>query len=273
MLDSMVIQLQPTLRESSAIAPIRAADLVVRFGSVTALGASTFEMGAATVTALIGANGSGKTTLLHALAGLVVPSSGTIVNPLADDSALVVQQHHQHRWMPLTVAEVVRMGRYRRVGLVGRMGAADHAAIDAAVARADVTDLLDRAFGRLSGGQQQRVRIAQALAAEPALLLLDEPITGLDPPSQERIVALLAAERDAGTTVVFSTHHLDEAREADQVLVLDGAVTAAGPPSEALRPEVLAAAFRGRMMVIDTARDVVLVDDHGHDHDGHGGAT
>jgi iron complex transport system ATP-binding protein len=273
MLDSMVIQLQPTLRESSAIAPIRAADLVVRFGSVTALDRSTFEIGAATVTALIGANGSGKTTLLHALAGLVAPSSGTIENPFADDSALVVQQHHRHRWMPLTVAEVVRMGRYRRVGLVGRMGAADHAAIDAAVARADVTDLLDRAFGRLSGGQQQRVRIAQALAAKPGLLLLDEPITGLDPPSQERIVALLAAERDAGTTVVFSTHHLDEAREADQVLVLDGAVTAAGPPSEALRPEVLAAAFRGRMMVIDTARDVVLVDDHGHDHDGHGGAT
>jgi len=191
---------------------------------------------------------------------------------LTNESALVAQQHHQHRWIPLTVSEVVRMGRYRRVGLVGRLARADHDAIDRAIVRADVADLRSRPFGQLSGGQQQRVRIAQALAAEPTLLLLDEPITGLDPPSQERIVQLIAEERTAGSTVVFSTHHLDEARVADTVLVLDRAVRASGPPSEALRPDVLATAFRGKLLVLgdraagpESNGEVVLIDDHGHD--------
>jgi ABC-type Mn2+/Zn2+ transport system ATPase subunit len=250
---------------------IRVHDLVVRYGSTIALDRSSFELASPSVTALIGANGSGKTTLLHALAALVDPAAGSIDNPLMSRSALVAQQHHQHRWIPLAVDEVVRMGRYRRAGLVRRLGRTDHDAIDTAMERADVVELRSRPFGQLSGGQQQRVRIAQALAAEPRLLLLDEPITGLDPPTQERIAALIAEERAAGTTVVFSTHHLDEARAADQVLVLDRAVRACGAPEVALRPDVLANAFRGKLLVLGdrangmAATGMVLVDDHGHD--------
>lgn len=243
---------------------VRANGLVVRYGTTVALGASTFELRRGTVTALIGANGSGKTTLLHALAGVVQPAAGSIDGHDGVTTALVAQQHHHHRWMPLTVGEVLRMGRYQRRGLLGRFGPGDRAAVADAAERAEVADLLAAPFGELSGGQQQRVRIAQALAGEPSLLLLDEPITGLDPPSRRRILHTMGAERDHGTTVVFSTHHLDEAGVADQVLVLGGRVLAAGPPQEALRPDVLSLAFGGRMIVLG---DRVVLDDHGHQHD------
>ncbi|MDQ3738908.1 MAG: ATP-binding cassette domain-containing protein [Actinomycetota bacterium] len=243
---------------------VRVDGLVVRYGTTVALGASTFELRPGTVTALIGANGSGKTTLLHALAGIVAPTLGSIEGHVGVATALVAQQHHHHRWMPLTVAEVVRMGRYRRRGLLGRFGPVDRAAVADAAERVEISDLLKAPFGELSGGQQQRVRIAQALAGEPAVLLLDEPITGLDPPSQRRILDTMNTERRHGTTVVFSTHHLDEAGVADQVLVLGGRVLAAGTPGETLRPDVLSLAFGGRMIVLG---DRVVLDDHGHLHD------
>lgn len=236
----------------------------MRYGDTVALGVSTFELRSGTVTALIGANGSGKTTLLHALAGVVEPAAGSIEGHAGCARALVAQQHHHHRWMPLTVGEVIRMGRYGRRGLLGQFGTADRAAIADAADRAEVTDLLAAPFGELSGGQQQRVRIAQALAGEPSVLLLDEPITGLDPPSQRRILEIMGAESQQGTTVVFSTHHLDEAAVADQVLVLGGRVLAAGSPHETLRPDVLALAFGGRMIALG---DRVVLDDHGHHHD------
>jgi len=242
---------------------VRVDGLVVRYGTTVALGASTFALRPGTITALIGANGSGKTTLLHALAGVVEPAGGSIEGNVGVASALVSQQHHHRRWMPLTVAEVVRMGRYRRLGLLGRFGPDDRAAVTDAAERAEVSDLMTAPFGELSGGQQQRVRIAQALAGEPAVLLLDEPITGLDPPSQRRILDTMRAERRHGTTVVFSTHHLDEAAIADKVLVLGGRVLAAGPPDETLRPDVLSLAFGGRMIVLG---DRVVLDDHGHQH-------
>ncbi len=108
---------------------VRVDGLVVRYGPTVALAASTFDLRSGTITALIGANGSGKTTLLHALAGVVEPAAGSIEGNVNVASALVSQQHHHHRWMPLTVAEVVRMGRYRRLGLLRRFGPDDRAAV------------------------------------------------------------------------------------------------------------------------------------------------
>ncbi|MBA3400088.1 MAG: metal ABC transporter ATP-binding protein [Acidimicrobiia bacterium] len=242
---------------------VRADDLTVRFGATVALAPSSFRLAEATVTTLIGPNGSGKTTLLHALAGVTTPTGGRLDQPFGATTAFVGQLHHHHRWMPLSALEVVRMGRYRRLGLFSRFRRADHDAVADAASRADVEYLLAEPFGSLSGGQQQRVRIAQSLAGEPELLLLDEPVTGLDPPSQERVLEVIAAERARGTTVAFSTHHLDEAEMADQVLVLAGGVIAAGPPSSTLRPAVLSTAFAGKVLVIG---DQFVLDEHGHDH-------
>src|SRR5690606_30652896 len=144
----------------------------------TALAPASFTLDRGTTVALVGANGSGKTTLISLLAGLIEPADGTI--EVARPVALVAQHRHHHRWMPLSVDEVLRMGRYGEHGLLGRLRSGDRALIDDAAEQLEVTHLRKRPFGELSGGQQQRVLVAQALAADPALLLLDEPITGLD---------------------------------------------------------------------------------------------
>jgi iron complex transport system ATP-binding protein len=240
----------------------QATDVCVHYGTTTALAPSSFALRRGTTTALVGANGSGKTTLLSLLAGLIEPDDGTV--RVGGGVAMVAQHRQHHRWMPLSVDEVLRMGRYRERGLLGRLGARDRAAIDLAAEQLEVTHLRRRSFSDLSGGQQQRVLVAQALAGDPAVLLLDEPITGLDLPSQLRILDVMAGAADGGRTVVFSTHHLAEARRADRVMLLAGCVLADGPPSAVLVPRLLAEAFGGRLIRDDGS--TVVVDEHGHDH-------
>jgi ABC-type Mn2+/Zn2+ transport system ATPase subunit len=240
-------------------------DVCVHYGAVVALHPTSLRLDAGTSVALVGPNGSGKSTLLGLLAGLVRPTSGHVRTDV--DVAMVTQHPEHHAWIPLSVDDVLRMGRYSRRGLLGRLRREDRAAIDAAAARLEVDSLRRRAFGDLSGGQQQRVLVAQAVASSPGLLLLDEPITGLDLPSQHRILEVIDEVTAAGVTVVFSTHHLGEARRADRVLLVAGCLVADGPPADVLRPEPLAQAF-GTRLVRHGATSVV-VDEHGHHHDHH----
>jgi ABC-type Mn2+/Zn2+ transport system ATPase subunit len=241
---------------------VTADDVCVHYGPVVALAPTSFELDRRSSIALVGSNGSGKTTLLSLLAGLVASAAGTIA--VHGSVAMVTQQQEHHRWMPLSVDEVLRMGRYRRRGLVGRIGRDDRAAIAAAADLLEVAHLRHGAFGELSGGQQQRVLVAQAVASDPDLLLLDEPITGLDLPSQLRILDVIARHADEGGTVVYSTHHLAEARRADRVMLMAGCVLADGPPGDVLVPTLLAEAFGGRLIREDGVS--IVVDDHGHDH-------
>jgi ABC-type Mn2+/Zn2+ transport system ATPase subunit len=212
--------------------------------------------------ALVGSNGSGNTTLLSTIAGLVKPTAGTIA--VNGTVAMVTQARHHHRWMPLTVDEVLRMGRYPARGLMGRLRASDRAIVAEAAEVLEVKHLRRRPFGELSGGQQQRVLVAQALTAQPDLLLLDEPVTGLDLPSQLRILEVIAEHAADGGCVVFSTHSLAEARRADRVLLMAGCVLADGRPADVRVAARLAEAVGGRLLRDDGT--AVLVDDHGHDH-------
>ena len=123
-------------------------------------------------------------------------------------------------------------------------------------------------YFKVNEHQQQRVLVAQALAAQPDVLLLDEPVTGLDLPSQLRILDVIADHAAHGGCVVFSTHHMAEARRADRVLLMAGCVLADGAPEAVLVPTLLAEAFGGRLLRDGSMS--ILVDDHGHDHgDGH----
>jgi ABC-type Mn2+/Zn2+ transport system ATPase subunit len=238
-----------------------ATDVCVHYGPVVALAPTSLDLERGVAVALVGANGSGKTTLLSLLAGLTPATDGEV--SVRGEVAMVTQHRGHHRWMPLSVDEVLRMGRYRQHGLLGRLGQDDRRAIDEAAERLEVQHLRRRSFGDLSGGQQQRVLVAQALAARPDLLLLDEPITGLDLPSQLRILDVIAQHARSGGTVVFSTHHLAEARRADRVLLMAGCVLADGTPDEVLVPELLAEAFGGRVIRHDGSS--IVVDEHGHD--------
>lgn len=243
-------------------------DVSVCLGPNVALDQCCLTFGSGELVALIGANGAGKSTLLRLLGAFLKPTSGTLVSETKD--VAYVAQHHDHLcWMPVTVDEVLKMGRYRKLGLFGRFKAQDKAAIDSAAERLGVSDLRRRTFGELSGGQQQRVFIASALASESDCLLLDEPITGLDIPSQQIILEVVAAERDAGRLVIMSTHHLEEAAICDRVIVLANRVVSDGSPEHALRPEPLIEAFGQRVVQVAGAAEdapLILLDDHGHTH-------
>jgi ABC-type Mn2+/Zn2+ transport system ATPase subunit len=225
---------------------------------------------AGSAAAVIGPNGSGKTTLLNTIVGLVEPFEGQVDAGPPSSVAYVLQHHAGRAWLPLTAREVVTMGRYRHRGMLGRLRRADRAVIAEAATRLEIGDLLDRQYDELSGGQQQRVLLARALAQEPAALLLDEPITGLDLASQQRILDLIDEETTAGTTVVITTHNLDEARHCDTVLLLDRRLVAIGRPDDVLTPERLREAFGERVLGDhrdhDHASDLLLFDDPGHHH-------
>jgi ABC-type Mn2+/Zn2+ transport system ATPase subunit len=241
---------------------VEASDVCVHYGSTVALAPTSFRLAGGSAIALVGSNGSGKTTLLSTIAGLIKPTAGSIT--VNGTVAMVTQSRHHHRWMPLTVDEVLRMGRYPARGLMGRLRSSDRAIVAEAAEQLEVRHLRRRPFGELSGGQQQRVLVAQALAAEPDVLLLDEPVTGLDLPSQLRILEVIDRHAERGGCVVFSTHHLAEARRVDRVLLMAGCVLADGPPQQVLVPSLLAEAFGGRLLRDDGT--TIVVDDHGHDH-------
>jgi len=248
--------------------PIEVSDLTVVYDGRAALSGLSHVFPPGTSTAVMGANGSGKTTLLNAMAGLVQPSKGTI-SPTRANLGYVMQHDHSG-WMPITAGEVIEMGRYRHVGLLRRLGPHDREAMSDAALRLDIAPLLHRQFHELSGGQQQRVRVARALAGKPSILLFDEPITGLDLPSQKLILQVIADETNRGTTVVVTTHHLDEARHCHTVMLLATELVAVGTPEQVLQPANLRTTFGDRVLgdheAHDHGHELLILDDHGHGH-------
>lgn len=245
------------------------------YGRHPVLRDATFALPAGAVTSLVGPNGAGKSSLLNAIVGLLPIESGTLSvvgrSPveMRRHVAYVMQSAKVNEQLPVTVREVVTMGRYATRGALGPMSAADRGIVDAAIDRLELADLTGRHLGELSGGQRQRVFVAQGLAQDAEVLLLDEPVTGLDVVSRQRILDVVAEERSAGRTIVMTTHDLSEAAETDHVLLLAGRVVASGAADTVLTTENLAAAYGGRMLRL--ADGVVLIDDphhhaHGHDH-------
>lgn len=226
-----------------------AQNLVLTYGAHTALRASSFEIPLVGATAVIGPNGSGKSTLLSALVGLVPVAGGSLTvlgrqpEQVRDRISYVLQATPVSVGVPITVREAVTMGRYPRLGLFRRLSSADRGAVDAAMARMAITDLADRHLYELSGGQRQRVLVAQGIAQNHQVLLLDEPLTGLDITSARTIDRLIHGERADGCSVVLTTHDLDEARAADWVVLVSGEVISYGPPEQVCTRENLEVAF------------------------------
>ncbi len=216
---------------------VRARQLSVFHGAREALRQVSFELPPGSTTAVIGPNGSGKSTLLGAVAGLNEARSGVLEVPALKRRggvALVLQATDVERSLPLTVRETVQIARYPLLGLLGRCGPRDRAAVEGALERVGMGEHAKVQLHELSGGQRQRVLVAQGLAQEGEVLLLDEPLTGLDIPSARTIAAAMEAETAAGRTVIFSTHDLGDAASADQVLLLDTRQVAFGPPDDVL---------------------------------------
>ncbi|MEI3867899.1 ABC transporter ATP-binding protein [Microbacterium sp. CCNWLW134] len=232
--------------------PIEVSDVTVRYGDVVALRDVSLEVGAGRVTGLIGMNGSGKSTLFAAIVGRLRPDSGTVRIDGADPALArrrgivgYVPQSEAVDWtFPVSVRDVVMMGRYGRLGPMRRPGAADRRAVDEALARVDLDGLADRQIGRLSGGQRKRAFVARAIAQDAGILLLDEPFAGVDKRSEATIVGLLRDLAAAGRTVLVSTHDLHALPDlADEAVLLMNRVLFHGPVAQALEPATLARAF------------------------------
>jgi len=201
------------------------------------------------VVALVGPNGAGKTTLLRVLLGLIPPRDGRVVSSKERPprAGYVPQVDVSEVLFPVTALEVVLMGLTPSLGLVQRPGRGSAQRARTALERLDVEDLAGRPFRDLSGGQRQRVLLARGIVAEPELLVLDEPVRGLDFASSAALVTeILGLAREHAMGVVVATHSLDlVANHADHVaLFKDGRVTA-GPAGEIMTSEVLTT-FHGR---------------------------
>ncbi|GGP02259.1 ABC transporter ATP-binding protein [Nonomuraea glycinis] len=210
-------------------------ELVAGYPGRTVLRQVTARIPASAVTALVGPNGSGKSTLLGVLAGVIPATSGTVERPRAP--AFVMQRSDVPDALPITVRDTVAMGRWAHRGPWRRLSRHDWSIVDGCLARLDILDLAARPLGSLSGGQRQRALVAQGLAQESEVLLLDEPTTGLDAKADLLIQTALAAAKAAGVTVVHATHDLPSALRADHCLLLDdGRLVAEGPPHSVLTP-------------------------------------
>ncbi|MFM7536095.1 MAG: metal ABC transporter ATP-binding protein [Acidimicrobiales bacterium] len=241
---------------------VRAADLSVGYRGSPVVAGVDVALGPGDALALVGSNGSGKSTVLRTVVGLLEPIAGTVA--VTGSVGYLGQTHHDAAVLPLRARDVVHMGRFARLGLLRRPGPADRRAVARAMDRMGCDHLADQPFNELSGGQRQRVRLAQALAAEADVLVVDEPTAGIDAAGRERWLDVVAQERSRGAIVVSATHDIGEATRCSQVLLLAHRVVASGPPPAVLTAEHLLAAFGIALAEVDS---VVVASEEPHHHD------
>ncbi len=251
---------------------VAAADLALRFGDRTLFAGLGFELERGELLAVLGPNGTGKTSLIRIMLGLLQPSAGRVTvegcppRERCHRIGYVPQQRVFDRDLALRGRDLVRLGLDGHRWGLGRLAAGGHARVDAALAEVGATDYADAPVGRLSGGEQQRLRVAQALVADPVLILADEPLLSLDLAHQRGVVELLdARRRGAETPVVFVTHDVNPVlHSVDRVLYLAPGSWAIGTPDEVLTSETLSRLYettvdvlhvRGRVVVVGTPDD------------------
>jgi ABC-type Mn2+/Zn2+ transport system ATPase subunit len=224
----------------------------------------SFTLEAGRIAGVLGPNGGGKTTLFRALLGELAVSRGDVELPGVP--AYVPQTDRTRLDFPVSALDVVLMGAYARTPMWRRVSRRDRAQGRVMLDRVGLGDRVGVRFGALSGGQRQRVLIARALLQEAPLLLLDEPLTGIDATSVARIEALFAELRAEGRMLLVSTHDVAQVRAWDAVLCLNGRQIAFGAPAETLHSQVLKETYGDELIVVDGGRHAVTVDHHAHSH-------
>lgn len=227
-------------------------DISVNYSEVRALTGATLQLKTGRICGLVGMNGSGKSTLFKSIMGLVKPDRGTVsihgVTPgQARKQGIIgyVPQSEDVDWdFPLSVRDVVMMGRYGKMGPLRRPGPVDRIAVDEALERVELTEYANRQIGQLSGGQKKRAFVARGIAQNATLLLLDEPFAGVDKRSEATMTRLLRELAASGATVLVSTHDLHALPQlADEAVLLMRKVLKHGSPETVLTSDNLALAF------------------------------
>ncbi|WP_103062164.1 metal ABC transporter ATP-binding protein [Actinomyces qiguomingii] len=239
------------LRQSAAEVVIEFVEAAFAYGGVPVVTGVTGSVECGGGLALVGPNGSGKTTLLRSVIGMVDIVSGSVrvlgaapgrTRPGA--IAYVPQSSDLDPTFPVTALSVVLMGTYPELGILRRPGREQRLRCREALKAVGLAQAADRRFGTLSGGQQQRVLLARAIASRPQIVLLDEPFNGLDQPNRDALLRIVSDLKEAGVTVVVSTHDLVLARAVcEQVVLLAGRQIAFGPRQTVLVPRYIDEAF------------------------------
>jgi manganese/zinc/iron transport system ATP- binding protein len=213
---------------------------------------------------IIGPNGAGKSTFIKAIMGLLPVSSGWVRifgKPYRESCGRVgyVPQRESVDWdFPVSVMDVVLMGRYGRLPLGMRPGKADREVARECLDKVQMLPFANRQIGNLSGGQQQRVFLARALAQESDLYLMDEPFVGVDAATEAAIIAILRELRERGKTLLVVHHDLSSARDYfDRLLLLNMRLVAFGPTAEVFTPEILQTTYGGRLTILSEVAQVI----------------
>ncbi len=233
----------------------------VSYGTEIVLHDITFRVDQPEFVAIVGPNGAGKTTLLKTSLGIIKPLKGTVTvlgeNVMEKPWKIrrmvgyVPQRERFDYTMPALVKDIVLMGRALRRKVGEPLRKADYRAAEWALRKVGLMDLWNEPFSHLSGGQQQRVFIARALVAEPRLLLLDEPFSGVDIESQEIIVKVLKEYKSKGVGVLVVVHDLNPLLEVvDKILLLNRRILAFGKPAEIVESSLLSKTFQRPVKVL-----------------------
>jgi len=249
-------------------APIlEAENLSVRYDGNLALEDISFRLNTGERVAVVGPNGAGKSTLFKVIAGVIPYADGEVRvyghGPGGHICIAYVSQRTQVDWsFPVNVADVVMMGRIGRLGLLRWPKRSDWDYVHNSLERVGLIDLAKRQIGELSGGQQQRMFIARALAQEAELMLMDEPLTGLDAGSQSAIFEILDGLRLQGVTIMVATHDLDQAAQSfDRVMLLNRRMHGFGSPVEVFKADQLKDAYGSHLRLIQTGDELLAVVD------------
>jgi ABC-type Mn2+/Zn2+ transport system ATPase subunit len=225
---------------------VAVAELAAGYGGAPVLTGVTFDLRPGERIGVLGPNGGGKTTLFRVLLGELRPLAGTLHAP--GRLGVVPQTERSRLDFPVSALDVALMGTLSRLAWWRRPGRAERRQAREALAAVGLADHAEATFGDLSGGQRQRVLVARALVQDAAVVLLDEPFTGVDAPSAERLERLLVELAGQGRGLLVATHDIDQARGWDRVLCLNRRQVAFGPPDEVLDRAVLEATYGGAIV-------------------------
>ena len=243
---------------------IEARDLAAGYDGKAAISAVGFSLHAGERMALLGPNGGGKTTLLRAILGEIRPLAGRL--EVAVRCATVPQTERSQLDYPVSALDVAAMGALSRLPWWRRPGRRDRAAARRALERVGLGDRADATFGKLSGGQRQRVLIARSLVQEARVLLFDEPFSGLDTPSSERLEALIAALAEEGHGILIATHDLEQARRWDSVLCVNHRQIACGAPDLVLDLRTIEETYGAAVVELPGGGGKAVLPPHHHHH-------